>query len=100
MATIPNRGPETPLSKWTPHSTSSEILRVLRRISVTIVWPKMAGEPDLRLRLKAVPSSFGNDKKAVPTDASSHGSWGAAAPILLPPSYFRISIKGLFSLLS
>jgi len=44
-------------------------------------------------------SGFGNDKKAGPTEASNHGSWGVAAPILLPPSYFRIPIKGLFSLL-
>jgi hypothetical protein len=44
--------------EWIPHSTSSEILRVLRRISATIVGPRMAGEPDLRLRLKGVPSAL------------------------------------------
>jgi hypothetical protein len=44
--------------------------------------------------------SFGNDKKAVLPEASNHGSWGVATLILLPPSYFRIPIKGLFSLLS
>jgi len=56
-------------------------------------------ETDLRPPTQPT-SGFGNDKKVVPTEASNHGSWGVAAPILLPPSYFRIPIKGLFSLLS